>query len=81
MLGLTVKMTNLKPCPFCGSTDLIEGDDYGSGYVVCLTCQANGPYDDGLANAARDGWNTRQPALGQHQSGADNITGASSGDL
>lgn len=45
-------MSELKPCPFCGSDYL----DAGGGFVTCKTCTAQGPYDD-------DGpeWNRRAP--------------------
>jgi Lar family restriction alleviation protein len=34
--------TELKPCPFCGGTN-IEVAFYNRPCVVCLTCDANGP--------------------------------------
>lgn len=46
--------SELKPCPFCGGTDLSSGgDDKFVGYF-CKTCQATGPNHYG----SRD-WNTR----------------------
>ncbi|PJR88724.1 hypothetical protein CN878_16895 [Ochrobactrum sp. 695/2009] len=46
--------SELKPCPFCGGTDLSSGgDDKFVGYS-CKTCQATGPNHYG----SRD-WNTR----------------------
>lgn len=48
-------MTELKPCPFCGSTDvyLIEGFA-----VCCRTCCAYGPQID-INNLLIDAWNRR----------------------
>jgi hypothetical protein len=48
-------MSDLKPCPWCNSTD-VEPNDYGADeYFVCRKCNAYGPIDD------EDGtlWNTR----------------------
>ena len=33
-------MTDLKPCPFCGSTELVEGQDVAQ--VFCYHCVAQG---------------------------------------
>lgn len=50
----------LKPCPFCGSTDLDSGgDDKFVGYW-CKNCQAMGPNHYG-----RHDWNTRPLYDGQ----------------
>ena len=32
---------DLKPCPFCGSTDLVIGK--GGSYIECLNCETLGP--------------------------------------
>jgi len=61
--------TNLLPCPFCGSTDISEGEALserkGKRYkqTGCADCGAMGPiklvhdiYDNSPANKA---WNTR----------------------
>jgi hypothetical protein len=50
----------LKPCPFCGGTDVREyrhfGDDPPTTYKQCHDCSAMGPDDcEGL------NWNTRTP--------------------
>jgi len=34
----------LKPCPFCGSEDVIICPDFP--VITCLGCEANGPEDD-----------------------------------
>lgn len=56
----------LKPCPFCGSSDVIlvdfwaesEGDD--NGYAVrCNWCNALGPYYEEDKRAAIVRWNRR----------------------
>jgi Lar family restriction alleviation protein len=49
---------NLKPCPFCGSTDVhLNGDDRWN-IVICLGCGANGGADLGISGAA-EVWNQR----------------------
>lgn len=53
-------MTNLIPCPFCGSSDdLHEFDEWG----LCGDCGARGPIS--VNGAAGELWNTRarDPAL------------------
>jgi len=38
-------MTEIKPCPFCGSTDCeAMNDDWGYSAVSCGNCQAEGPH-------------------------------------
>lgn len=56
----------LKPCPFCGGTDIeVESSDYGGPYVFCNDCGALGPptrWTDETADdhaRARALWNTR----------------------
>jgi len=44
-------MTKLKPCPFCGGTNL----DIDGGYVACMNKKC-GAYDCGVIDTA---WNTR----------------------
>lgn len=55
-------MSELKPCPFCGSTDVHtspNGENYA--YVYCNTCGAEGPTND-IGSVAMT-WNRRaQPA-------------------
>jgi Lar family restriction alleviation protein len=58
---------DLKPCPFCGSTDLEQFDnDWGWPVVSCNKCKASGPIpqdatasDDMLRSVAVVLWNTR----------------------
>ena len=52
-------MTELKPCPFCGSDDVICGagldDEY---YVECWDCSAKVESCNGMEDAVA-GWNAR----------------------
>ena len=54
----------LRPCPFCESTQLrmerAESDGY---FVVCEVCEAEGPFAWIEANAT-DRWNTRSAEPG-----------------
>lgn len=53
-------MNELKPCPFCGATDIeCKQDDYGFFYVVCNYCGGKVDANDGKAEFAIKGWNTR----------------------
>ena len=49
-------MTNLKPCPFCGSSDLkfVRAPD---NWIRCANCGAQGP----MATYACAAWNRRVP--------------------
>lgn len=49
----------LKPCPFCGGTDL-DLVDIGEGFtaIACNTCDAFGPMGPGEEGAAAE-WNER----------------------
>ncbi len=58
----------LKPCPFCGSTDLfVERATYSACYVQCDGCGAHGPTEDQESDdegtpgekSAREAWNKR----------------------
>lgn len=51
----------LKPCPFCGSDDVVLDETYTSGYVRCRVCGAEGGlrYSHDEAAAA---WNSRTDA-------------------
>ena len=49
-------MTELKPCPFCGSRDVESWGKYWV-VVVCLACGARGPSEVGAAAIAA--WNER----------------------
>lgn len=50
-------MTELKPCPFCGSKDLQMHTC--SFYVQCKQCCADGPWNDDGEEAAIEDWNAR----------------------
>ena len=53
------EMTELKPCPFCGSRD-VTLQFRGIVYVTCLMCMAEGPYTTvGETPTAVELWNTR----------------------
>lgn len=50
----------LKNCPFCGNSDLIEtSNGEESAFIECESCGASGPC--GIRWIRRDMWNTRQP--------------------
>ena len=61
---MSMKMSEkikLKPCPFCGSDDVVVEETYTSGYVRCRDCGAEGGfrYSHDEAVAA---WNRRTNA-------------------
>lgn len=54
-------MEKLKPCPFCGSTNLIvvkEGPL--SKWAACMGCNAQGPVEFGDEEQAISSWNRRK---------------------
>ena len=51
-------MSDLKPCPFCGSRDGIMPCDYR---VTCRRCSATGPNGDSVSQAMRL-WDSRTPS-------------------
>lgn len=53
-------MSELKPCPFCGSSQLHMHDDGYIKWVECEDCLAEGPVIVGSEESATDIWNTRQ---------------------
>jgi hypothetical protein len=60
-------MTDLLPCPFCGSTNLRFTFAGSQGYICCDNCGTQGPCDEQAADpicdydAAYTAWN-RRPA-------------------
>lgn len=48
----------LKPCPFCGSTDLCDGYTAKMRYIACFECSAEGPLEK-TKKQAIDAWNKR----------------------
>jgi Lar family restriction alleviation protein len=48
----------IKPCPFCGSSNLHEEKDFPF-FVHCAGCATDGPLRDD-ADTSREAWNTRQ---------------------
>jgi len=57
-------MSELLPCPFCGS---VPTDISTNGYIFCSECSANGPYTKGDARAA---WNRRATPQAHEPDGA-----------
>lgn len=52
-------LEELKPCPFCGGTELeVMEIDEGFSAVACDTCDAIGPMGQGDEEAKRE-WNQR----------------------
>lgn len=60
-------MEELKPCPFCGSTELKRRGnsdiEYMNGYIECIKCHAYGPSANssalGTAKTSEEVWNAR----------------------
>jgi Lar family restriction alleviation protein len=53
----------LKPCPFCGGTDVEAIDQQGVAWVLCKSCSVDGPFGS-TAEEATAVWNHRpSPAL------------------
>ena len=52
----------LKPCPFCGSTDIRLNAPGARFDYYCNTCEASGPKTTLSKENAREMWNQRGPA-------------------
>ncbi len=55
-------MSELKPCPFCGSEHLIFDEGYIGGMINCKRCDAAGPWVQVTENIEEEAirrWNTR----------------------
>ena len=49
---------SLKPCPFCGNTNLsIKFDDWGDMYIYCAVCDST--YENARTDKLIEGWNRR----------------------
>ena len=58
-------MTELKPCPFCGSLNIQTIMQDGMHWGKCLECEATGPLCskyDGEEDGESINWNTRSEA-------------------
>jgi len=57
-------MTDLLPCPFCGTKAELLSDDFGAEYACCMHCSTSTAlyYVDGQAVKA---WNTRATTAGE----------------
>ncbi len=54
----TANLADLKPCPFCGSTDLEFSTDPQFSFVDCNECTAAGPVGK-TEKVAAELWNER----------------------
>ncbi len=53
-------MTDLLPCPFCGSTNLYYEHERPQGYICCSDCGAEGPcYGLPADKTGLQAWNSR----------------------
>jgi hypothetical protein len=54
-------MSEMQPCPFCGSVRIIKGERY---FAMCVECGATGPErsrENTPENKWRGDWNSRPP--------------------
>lgn len=58
-------MSELLPCPFCGSTDVLAWTTY----VICSDCNANGPPCPDDLNEVSAAWNRRAMQANQQNPG------------
>lgn len=59
---MTTTNEALKPCPFCGSTDLKKRRDDGLFWIRCDACGATGPENTKYAEEDEPQWNRRAEA-------------------
>ena len=62
ILPKPTKPPKLKPCPFCGGTDIQPGDAYGIVFMCCYGCSASVEAEDHIEGARQKAiklWNTR----------------------
>ena len=52
-------MTELKPCPFCGSKKIQDNYDWGYFWVECKDCKCKGPDSFEDYEKALQKWNRR----------------------
>lgn len=50
----------LKPCPFCGSKEIVRNSEDGRSWNVCLGCNATGPVTSKYDDEDAIDWNSRQ---------------------
>lgn len=60
--GFPVSVPPLRPCPFCGGSQVWINSDIDPKFVVCKECLAFGPTAPTVKQAA-EGWNKRTPPL------------------
>jgi Lar family restriction alleviation protein len=54
-------MSILKPCPFCGGTELTMSKNDGDRFIQCTTCTTTGPNGSDCESAEIQ-WNQREAA-------------------
>lgn len=57
-------MIDLKPCPFCGATNVDAHVVHPKVFVICYTCRARGPWSYLDQQRAEMLWNARPESKG-----------------